>query len=63
MAKHLDYQRLSGNWINLYDERDNTNNFLCCSAKFTQVDPVNTPNVLTFEQGNSIYEETRAALR
>ena len=56
----LDYSKMYGNWINIYDEREITNSFLCLSAHF---EPTGQENILAFKQANSIYPETREALR
>ena len=43
----LDYNRIQGQWINYFDEKDLTNRFLCMSAKFMVFDE-NKPNELSF---------------
>ena len=44
--------------MNLYDEKELTNQFLCKSAKFIIYDE-KTPQAMSFQQANSIYEVTR----
>ena len=61
MSKEFDMKLLEGNWINVYDEKDMADNFLCLSARF-KVDP-EIPYLVAFDQANSIYEVTRQALR
>ena len=61
VSKEFDLKLLEGNWINVFDEREMSDNFLCLSARFT-VDP-EYPYLVAFDQANSIYEVTRQALR
>ena len=60
----FDPERIAGPWINAYDEKELTNQYLCMSVNFKPLDDGTTPaKQVVFEQASSIYEETRAALR
>ena len=52
---------IQGKWINLYDEKELKDQFLCMSAKLLQFDD-NNEKELSFQQANSIYEDQRQAL-
>ena len=62
VASNLDYYKIQGPWINLFDEKDLADQFLCMSAKFVQFDE-SKHNELSFQQANSLYEVTRQHLR
>ena len=55
----LDIDKIQGEWIAYYDEKELTNQFLCMGIKLKKLDA----NSVSFQQANSIYEVTRQHLR
>lgn len=64
VRESFDPARAVGPWINTYDEKELTNQYLCMGVNFKELkDGTTEAPQLMFEQANAIYEETRAALR